>query len=98
MKTGSPVAQRERLIRRLLGAAALVLAVGLTAVLVEPTRVLYGWLAGERFFAGRPTAYWERELCAREPSARTNALNRLVDGGAAAVPVAQQLFARRDTR
>lgn len=98
IKAEAPVAGRGRVIRWLLGGAALVLAVGLTAVVLEPTRVLYGWLAGERFFDGRPTSYWERELCAREPSARTNALNRLVDGGAAVVPVAQELFARGDTR
>jgi HEAT repeat protein len=98
IKTEASVAGRGGLIRWLLGAVALVLAVGLTAVVLEPTRVLYGWLAGERFFDGRPTSYWERELCAREPSARTNALKNLVDGGAAAVPVAQELFARVDTR
>jgi hypothetical protein len=46
---------------KLLAGLAGVLLIA-TAVCVDPTRVVLGRLAGESFYAGRPTSYWGREV------------------------------------
>ncbi|HEV3341486.1 MAG TPA: hypothetical protein VG125_14050 [Pirellulales bacterium] len=39
-----------------------VAAVTIAAILLDPTQVVIGKLAGEAFFQGRPTRYWIRSL------------------------------------
>jgi len=48
--------------RRLLRCSLILAVVAAFAVWLEPTRVVWGWLRGEAFYQGRPTAYWRNEL------------------------------------
>ncbi|MFG0335192.1 MAG: HEAT repeat domain-containing protein [Maioricimonas sp. JB049] len=74
-----------------------VLLIGLViiaaaAIWLEPTRVSWGLLTGESFFAGRPTSFWRNSL-AGPADARANAEKALQDGGDEAVPVLTELAA-----
>jgi HEAT repeat protein len=66
---------------------ALAVAVLVVAgVLLDPTQVVVGKLAGDAFFAGRPTRYWAKSLQAG-PARQAESLAALEQGKAAAVPV-----------
>ncbi|HWB09600.1 MAG TPA: HEAT repeat domain-containing protein [Pirellulales bacterium] len=66
-------------------ALALTVAV-IAGVLLDPTQVVVGKLAGDAFFEGRPTRYWVRSLQAG-PARQADALSTLEQGKSAAVPV-----------
>jgi HEAT repeat protein len=75
------------LMKRLAAGAALLLLVASVAAFFEPTGTVRGKLRGEKFYGGRPTSTWRRELCDPAPGAQTNAVMALADGKAEAVPV-----------
>jgi hypothetical protein len=74
--------------KKLLTVLAFVLAL---AVCLDPTRVVLGRLAGESFYAGRPTSYWGREVI--RDSARVQEALRLPSPDS--VPVLRELLASR---
>src|SRR5438067_909680 len=67
-------------------------------VAFEPTQVLRGHLTGQRFYHGRPTSYWAKELNSKEPGVQTNTIKELADGGSEAVPVLIELLQRNRDR
>lgn len=83
------------MIRKLAIAAVAVLAVAALAVLLDPTRVLWGTVRGEPFFEQRPSSYWLRRLRSDDPGTRDEAWRRLHDGGTAAVPLLAELLRER---
>lgn len=65
----------------------IVLAIGAAGgAWFDPTQVIVGKLAGDQFFASRPTRYWAHALRAG-PAEQADARQTLEQGGAAAVPV-----------
>src|SRR5438445_759028 len=78
-----------------LGVIAVLL---LTALFLEPTRVVWGYLKGESFYRGRPTSYWRSALLDEAPAAHVAARSALKDGRAEAIPVLIQLLASRGDR
>lgn len=46
--------------RRITAVVGLALALGVLAVALDPTRILWGLLHRESFYAGRPTSYWSQ--------------------------------------
>lgn len=84
--------------RRIL-CAMLAVAVAAVAVMVEPTRIVRGWLRGERFFAGRPSSYWSKVIRDRNPAGGFEDAVGLVFGkepDPAAVPMLVELLADED--
>lgn len=71
---------------------ALVILLGIGAVVLDPTRVLQGYIQGERFFQGRPTSYWKRALADHNPTAQEETLKAFKGGGEAAAPVLAELL------
>jgi HEAT repeat protein len=74
----------------------IVLALPLLAaagVWLDPTQVIVGKLAGDQFFASRPTRYWAHALRAG-PREQAHARETLEQGGAAAVPVLVAMLTR----
>lgn len=87
--------------KRYVGILAFVVLLTFTALVlggVGPLVVVRGWLAGEEFFAGRPTTDWRRALCG-DPRLRADAIASLESGGqeAAAVLAAILRDRRRST-
>jgi hypothetical protein len=39
-----------------------ILLIAALAVWLEPTRIVWGYLMGDSFYAGRPTRYWSQEI------------------------------------
>jgi HEAT repeat protein len=74
------------------GVIAVLLILVAAAAWFEPTRVVRGWLAGQAFFQGRPTAYWSRSLRTDDPQGRQKTLASLKAGGAEATPVLIELL------
>jgi HEAT repeat protein len=72
--------------KRLVGGAAVVIAIAVAACL-EPTGAVLGSLRGENFYHGRPTSYWRKQLLDPAPGVQTNTVLALSSGGAEAVPV-----------
>ncbi len=80
--------------RRLLPGAVLLLILGITAVMFEPSGRLRGWLAGEAFFEGRPSHVWRRQLLLKAPDQREAAVEKLRNGGADSVAVLRELLGK----
>ncbi len=78
--------------RLVLTGAAVLLALGASAVLLDPTRVLLGTLRGEPFYRGRPASFWRGALLDAAPGAQTNARNDLAEGQAEVVPLLVELL------
>lgn len=76
---------------RLVLVVVLVLIGGATVALLEPNGVVLGWLRGESFFQKRPTSYWRKCLLDTAQASRNNNLHTLATGGAAALPVLEEL-------
>jgi HEAT repeat protein len=73
--------------KRLAAGCALLLLAATAVAFFEPTGTVLGKLRGEKFYGGRPTSVWRKELLDRAPGAQTNAVMALADGKAGAVPV-----------
>ena len=71
------------------GIGALVVA---GAILLDPTRVVTGFLRGESFYRGRPATYWGRALKNQDPVTHVETVKSLKEGGAGAVPVLVELL------
>jgi HEAT repeat protein len=71
----------------------LVLALLAAGLLVEPTRVVWGYLHGESFYHGRPTSYWRGALLDQAPAVHVATRSALKEGGVGAVPVLIELLA-----
>src|SRR5438128_1576048 len=79
--------------KRAIVVLGILLAAGIGVVILEPTRIVVGYLKGENFFLGRPTGYWQRALQASDPAAQQETRQTLRSGGSAAVPVLVELLA-----
>ncbi len=53
--------------RRLIRSSLILAILAASAVWLEPTRVVWGWLRGEAFYQGRPSSYWADELVRWKP-------------------------------
>src|SRR5262245_50105329 len=73
-------------------ALALLVVAAAGAVFLDPSCTVLGWLRGEKAYAGRSPTYWRRALRDPSPSAQSEALSRLREGGSAAVPVLVELL------
>ncbi|MFO0841897.1 MAG: HEAT repeat domain-containing protein [Gemmataceae bacterium] len=70
-----------------------VLAAAVTAVWLDPTQAIRGYLQGDAFFAGRPVRYWRQALKSQDPAVQQEASRSLEQGGGAAMPVLVALLA-----
>jgi hypothetical protein len=82
------------MVRRLLLGLAILVALLVVVVLLEPTGVALGLIRQEKFYKGRPTSFWRRALLDPGPGAATNTHQEMVADGPAAVPA---LIARLHT-
>jgi HEAT repeat protein len=73
--------------KRLAAGALIVLAIAAAVALLEPSGTVLGQLRGEKFYDGRPTSFWRKELLDPAPGVQTNTIKALADGGPAAVAV-----------
>jgi len=81
--------------KRWISWCALGVAVIVVAVMIEPTRIVRGWLRGEQFFAGRPSSYWSHEIRDQHPEGRfANAVGLVLgnEPDPAAVPMLIELL------
>lgn len=70
----------------ILGLAVLVL-VGVGAVFLDPTCVVWGYLKGEPFYHNRPVTYWHKTLKDQDPKVQEATFRTFKEGGAAGVPI-----------
>jgi len=78
--------------RVLIGACALIV-LAIAGVIAEPTGVVRGWLAGDRFFGDRPTRFWIEQLQdgpAEREAARTALEKGDADSAAMLVDILKQ--------
>lgn len=73
-----------------------LLGVIVLAVLLEPTGVVRGRIAGEQFFSSRPTSYWKQQLLAG-PAERSQARELFESNAGRGVPVLIELLASSDS-
>lgn len=63
----------------------------IAAVLLEPTQILSGRIAGDSFLEGRPSRYWAKQL-QRGPSESAAAISILGKNGVKAIPVLCEIY------
>ena len=73
----------------------LLIFVLLIAGWLDPAQRLSGLLGGERFYRGKPTRYWSRQLRSDDPTTSEEARQALDNGGVASVPVLIELLGQK---
>src|SRR5438094_673840 len=73
--------------RLFLGIVISLVVVGVAAVFLDPTCVLWGYLRREAFYNGRPTTYWRKALSNKDPAVQANGFRALKEGGQSATGV-----------
>ena len=82
--------------RLFLVVGAVLAALAVAVVLLEPTFVLRGYLRQEKFYAGRPVSYWRQALSGADPAAQVDAMKKFGEADESAVPVLVALLSEKN--
>lgn len=69
----------------------LLAVVAVSALYLDPSKTLLGWVRGETFFANRPSSYWEGVLTSKDPSTQAEGIRKFTEAKAEGVPVLIEL-------
>ncbi len=79
----------NRRVKIIVGVSIVVILI--VAVLLEPTRIISGWIGGDSFLEGRPSRYWAKQLQSG-PGESAAAISIIGKNGIKAIPVLCEIY------